>query len=168
MEEKSSVAKWEGKVSTTVTKASANEIWSLFIDFFNFHNWFPNMSTCYGVHGVNGEVGGVRYCAGFSLPTEDGSAEQNCSWSKERLVAVDRNKMSMSYEMVDCNVGFKSYLSTLKVVGGGDEGCVIEWLFAVDPVEGLTYDYLLQKYQDGLDQTAKKMEDSFVQKKAVQ
>ncbi|CAH1442213.1 unnamed protein product [Lactuca virosa] len=138
MEEKSSVAKWEGKVSTTVTKASADEIWPLFIDFFNFHNWFPNMSTCYGVHGVNGEVGGIRYCAGFSLPTEDGSAEQNCSWSKERLVAVDRNKMSMSYEMVDCNVGFKSYLSTLK------------------------------KYQDGLDQTAKKMEDSFVQKKAVQ
>ncbi|KAL4560284.1 hypothetical protein LXL04_032434 [Taraxacum kok-saghyz] len=170
--EKASVAKWEGKVSTTLTKASADQIWSLFIDFFNFHKWFPNMSICYGVHGVNGEVGGVRYCAGFSLPNEDGGAEQN-SWSKERLVAVDRNELSMSYEMVDCNVGFTSYLSTVKVVrgggngGGGGGGCVIEWSFDVNPVEGLTYEYLVQKYQDGLDQTAMKMEDALVEKKAV-
>ncbi|KAI3512247.1 hypothetical protein L1887_19559 [Cichorium endivia] len=155
------MAKWEGKVSTTLTQASADQIWSLFIDFFNFHNWFPNMSTCYGVHGVNGEVGGVRYCAGFSLPNEDGGADQ-CSWSKERLVAVDRTEMSMSYEMVDCNVGFKSYLSTVKVVRGGDEGCVVEWSFSVDPVEGLTYEYLVQRYQDGLDQTTKKMEAALV------
>ncbi|KVH99841.1 lachrymatory-factor synthase [Cynara cardunculus var. scolymus] len=157
------MAKWEGKVSATLTKASADQIWPLFKDFFNFHKWFPNMSICYGVHGVNGEVGGVRYCSGFSLPNQDGGVD-NVSWSKERLVAVDSKQMSMSYEMVDCNVGFKSYLSTIKVVpSGGAKGCVVEWLFAVDPVEGLTYEVLYQKYQDGLDQTTKKMEDGLVQ-----
>ncbi|KAK9068383.1 hypothetical protein SSX86_012496 [Deinandra increscens subsp. villosa] len=151
--------KWEGKVSTTLTKASADQIWPLFIDFFNFHKWFPNVSTCYGVHGTNGEVGGTRYCAGFSLPNKDGGANQ-VSWSKERLVAVDREKMSMSYEMVDCNVGFESYLSTIKIAcGDGGQGCVVEWSFVVNPVEGLKYEDLVQKYQTGLDQTTKKMED---------
>ncbi|PWA56554.1 hypothetical protein CTI12_AA417710 [Artemisia annua] len=163
MENRSSMAKWEGKVTTTLTKASANEIWPLFIDFFNFHKWFPNLSTCYGVHGLNGDVGATRYCAGFALPNNDGSIEQ-VSWSKERLVAVDTNQMSMSYEMVDCNVGFKSYLSTIKIVPTGAKGCVVEWSFEVDPVEGLTYEFLVQKYQNGLDQATKKMEDALVQK----
>ncbi|KAI3743588.1 hypothetical protein L1987_61298 [Smallanthus sonchifolius] len=156
------MAKWEGKVSSTLSKASANQIWPLFIDFFNFHKWFPNMSTCYGVHGTNGEVGGTRYCAGFSLPNEDGGADQ-VSWSKERLVAVDHEKMTMSYEMVDCNVGFKSYLSTIKIVCGDGEGCEVEWSFDVNPLEGLTYEDLVQKYQNGLDKTTKKMEDGLVQ-----
>ncbi|KAJ0687457.1 putative polyketide cyclase/dehydrase, START-like domain superfamily [Helianthus annuus] len=157
-----SMEKWEGKVSSTLTKANANQIWPLFIDFFNFHKWFPNLSTCYGVHGTNGEVGGTRYCAGSSLPNKDGDADQ-VSWSKERLVAVDHENMAMSYEMVDCNVGFKSYLSTIRVVGGDGKGCVIEWLFSVNPIDGLTYEDLFQRYQTRLDQTTKKMEDSLVQ-----
>lgn len=161
-EESSSMTKWEGKVSSTLTKANANQIWPFFIDFFNFHKWFPNLSTCYGLHGTNGEVGATRYCSGSSLPNEDGAST---SWSKERLVAVDHDKMSMSYDMVDCNiVGFKSYVSTIKVVHGDghDEGCAVEWSFVVNPVEGLTYEHLVQKYQSGLDQTCKKMEDHLV------
>ncbi|KAK1425981.1 hypothetical protein QVD17_14648 [Tagetes erecta] len=154
------MAKWEGKVRSSLTKANAHQIWPFFIDFFNFHKWFPTLSTCYGVHGTNGQVGGTRYCAGFSLPNE---ADQ-VSWSKERLVAVDHEKMSMSYEMLDCNVGFDSYLSTIKVVcGDDDEGCVVEWSFVVNPVEGLRYEDLLHKYQTGLDQTCNKMEDALLQ-----
>nr|XP_043612048.1 lachrymatory-factor synthase-like [Erigeron canadensis] len=146
-------------VSSSLTKATANQIWLLFIDFFNFHKWFPNLSTCYGVQGTNGEVGCIRYCAGSSLPNEDGGVDK-ASWSKERLVAVDPKQMSMSYEMVDCNVGFKSYLSTIKVVSNGANGCVVNWSFSINPIEGLTYVYLVEKYQNGLDQATKKMEDA--------
>ncbi|XP_076949999.1 lachrymatory-factor synthase-like [Bidens hawaiensis] len=162
MDEKSSMAKWEGKVSSTLTKANANQIWPLFIDFFNFHKWFPTLSTCYSVHGTNGEVGGTRYCVTSSLPNEDGGPD-HVSWSKERLVAVDHENMLMSYEMVDCNIGFKSYLSTIKIVPGDAEGFVVEWSYVVNPIDGLTYDVLLEKYQIGLDQTTKKMEDALVQ-----
>ncbi|GKA51399.1 lachrymatory-factor synthase [Tanacetum coccineum] len=118
------MAKWEGKVITTLTKASANEIWPLFIDFFNFHKWFPNLSTCYGVHGLNGEVGATRYWSPVSR-------------SQKKMVAI---------------------------VPTGAKGCVVEWSFVVDPVEGLTYEFLVQKYQNGLDQATKKMEDALVLK----
>ncbi|XP_071688452.1 lachrymatory-factor synthase-like [Rutidosis leptorrhynchoides] len=160
----SSMAKWEGMVSTTLTKANAAQIWPLFIDFFNFHEWFPNLSTCYGVHGTNGEVGCTRYCSGSSLPNEDGGIDQ-VSWSRERLVAVDPNKMSMTYEMVDCNIGYKSYLSTIKIIPNETDGCVVNWSFSLDQIDGLTREYLVKKYQDGLDQTIKKMEDALVHNK---
>ncbi|XP_071719482.1 lachrymatory-factor synthase-like [Rutidosis leptorrhynchoides] len=99
----------------------------------------------------------------LSIPNVDGGVDQ-VSWSKERLVAVDQNKMSMTYEMVDCNIGYKSYVSTIKIVSDEIEGCVVNWSFSVDPIEGLRFDYLVRKYQDGLDQTAKNMEDALFQK----
>ncbi|KAI3503181.1 hypothetical protein L1887_31618 [Cichorium endivia] len=157
------MAKWEGKVSTTLTKASLDKIWPLFTDFFNFHKWFPNMSTCYGIHGVNGEVGCIRYCVGFVFENDDGVREAN--WVKARLVAIDPNEMSLSYEILECNFGFnESFLGTFKVVRGEAQGCVVEWSFIVDPVEGVTWEYFVEKYQNILDQMTKKMEVEVVEK----
>ncbi|XP_030543125.1 lachrymatory-factor synthase-like [Rhodamnia argentea] len=158
--------KWEGKVSTTVTKASADQIWSLFLDFFNLHKWFPSLSDCHGIHGKNGEVGCVRYCTGSSLSskgTDKTGENRPVSWSKERLVSIDPIERRLSYEMVDSNIGFTSYLSTVRVVPSnvdGEGGCAIEWSFAVDPVEGLALEDLVRKYEVGLQRMAKKMEDS--------
>ncbi|GMN40003.1 hypothetical protein TIFTF001_009237 [Ficus carica] len=51
---------------------------------------------------------------------------------------------------------FRSYISTVKIVPGGDCGdddqdhicgCVIEWSFTVDPVEGGALDDLVTKYE---------------------
>ncbi|CAL5359172.1 unnamed protein product [Camellia sinensis] len=66
----------------------------------------------------------------------------------------------ISYEIADCNVGFKSYVSTVKIVprGGGDgkdEGCVIEWSVTVDPVEGWRLEDLVKRYQLVLDPISK-------------
>ncbi|KAM7276468.1 hypothetical protein ACFE04_018334 [Oxalis oulophora] len=147
--------KWEAKVSTTLTKAKPNEIWLLFKDFFNIHKYFPTLATSYGVHGTNGEPGCIRYAAGSSLPSSDGY-----SWSKERLVAVDDVELRLSYEIVECNIGFKSYVSTVQIVpSGGDEGCVIEWSITVDPVEGWVFGDLVKKYDMALQMMAKKMEE---------
>ncbi|KAF8008070.1 hypothetical protein BT93_K1909 [Corymbia citriodora subsp. variegata] len=158
--------KWEGKLSTRVRKASADQIWSLFMDFFNLHKWFPSLSDCHGIHGRNGEPGCVRYCTGSSLSsrgTKDAGKSRPVSWSKERLVSIDPVGRSLSYEMVDSNIGFTSYVSTVKIVpanGDGEGGCVIEWSFAVDPVEGWALEDLVRKYEVGLQAMAKKMEDS--------
>ncbi|CAK7353144.1 unnamed protein product [Dovyalis caffra] len=159
--EQNSQPKWEGKVSTRLAKATADQIWPLLNDFFNFHKWFPSLATCYGINGTNGEPGCIRYCAGFSIPSND--TDQPVSWSTERLTAVNHVERSLSYEMVDGNIGFKSYVSTVKVVpqgGDGQDGCVIEWSFSVDPVAGLVLDELVRKYEVGLQQMGKRMEDA--------
>ncbi|KAI4316090.1 hypothetical protein L6164_024106 [Bauhinia variegata] len=154
--------RWEGKVSAQLRNATADQIWLLLKDFFNFHKWFPSLSTCYGVHGCNGEPGCIRYCAGFSISSH--GSEKSVSWSKERLVAIDHVDRSLSYEITDCNIGFKSYKSTIKVVpgvngGDGQGGCVIHWFFTVDPVEGWALEDLANKYDVGLQSMAIKMED---------
>lgn len=152
------VQRWEGKVSTKLKTITEHQAWPLVKDFFNLHKRYPDLATCYGIHGSNGEPGCIRYCAGFSLPS-DGS--QEVSWSKERLVAVDDVERCLTYEIVDCNIGFKSYESTMRVIGDGDGdgGCVIEWLFAVDPVGGLELEDLVEKYRVGLQVMARKMEE---------
>jgi hypothetical protein len=111
--EQNMVQRWEGKVSTKLKNITKQQAWSIIKDFFNLHKRFPNLATCYGIHGSNGEPGCIRYCAGFSLPS-DGS--QEVSWSKERLVAVDDVDLSLKYEMVDSNIGFKSYESIMRVI----------------------------------------------------
>uniref|UniRef100_A0A7N0ZZ77 Lachrymatory factor synthase n=1 Tax=Kalanchoe fedtschenkoi TaxID=63787 RepID=A0A7N0ZZ77_KALFE len=147
--------KWRGSVSSEARRATADQIWSLYKDFFNFHRWFPTLAECSGVHGVNGEVGCVRHCSGSSLPNGSGVED---SWSKERLVAVNEEERTLRYEIVDGNIGFRSYVATVKVAARGD-GCVVEWGFEVAPVAGLSLEELVQKYEKGLRATVRKMED---------
>ncbi|XP_034204547.1 lachrymatory-factor synthase [Prunus dulcis] len=139
-------AKWEATVSARLTKARVDQIWPLLKDF---HQWFPTLATCYGVRGANGEPGCIRYCSGSSIPSK--GDHKAVSWSKERLVAVDDADHSLSYEIVESHIGFKSYVSTVRVVPGGDVegqyGCLIEWSITVDPVEGWGLDDLVKKYE---------------------
>ncbi|KAL3729168.1 hypothetical protein ACJRO7_026291 [Eucalyptus globulus] len=132
---------WEGKASTSVTKASVEQIWPRFVDFFNLHN--SQAPDC------------VRYCTSFSLSSRGTSdTGENCpiNWSKERLIS-----------MVNSNIRFTSYASTVKVISGNGDGegwCRIEWLFAVDLAEGCVLEDLVRKFEVGLQGMAKKMEDS--------
>lgn len=117
--------KWEGKVSARVTKASADQIWPFFMDFFNLHKWFLGLPNCHGIHGENGELGCVRYCAGFSLLSEgtnDVGKNRPVSWAKERLVSIDPTGRSLSYDVVGNNIGYNSYLAVFKVVPNDQEG----------------------------------------------
>ncbi|CAI0441396.1 unnamed protein product [Linum tenue] len=147
--------KWQGKVTARVTKATADQIWRLFADFFHIHKWFPNVPSSRGVHGANGHPGCVRYCSGFSIPA---AGEAAVSWSKERLTAVDHARRFLSYEIVDCNIGFEGYESTVEIVPDG-KGCAIEWGFTVDPVESWTLDCLVRKYESALEAAARRMEE---------
>ncbi|KFK26764.1 hypothetical protein AALP_AA8G290700 [Arabis alpina] len=156
-EPSSSPEKWQSKVSVSLTNSKPEQIWPLFTDFFNLHKWLPTLATCHGVHGINGEPGCIRYCSGSSLRSN--GVDSSPGWSKEKLVAVDHVERVMRYEIVESNLGFESYVSTVKVSPRG-EGCVIEWGFTVDPVEGLSLDGLVNKYEIALGVIAKNMEDS--------
>ncbi|KAI5669183.1 hypothetical protein M9H77_19036 [Catharanthus roseus] len=160
MEEEVLVSKWEAKVvSRRLRKASADQIWPFLQDFFGIHKWFPSLSNSYGIHGNNGEIGSIRYCTGSSIPSQRSGVE--ISWSKERLIGIDSDEKSLSYEIIDSNIGFNSYVSTIKIIyDGNQEGCFIEWSFTVDPVAGLKFEDLVKKYELGLERMVEKMEGS--------
>lgn len=159
MDKASNPEKWQAKVSATLTKTKPNQIWLLFTDFFNFNKWLPTLATCHGVHGTNGEPGCIRFCSGSSIRSN--GVESAAGWSKEKLMAVDPVERVMSYEIVESNIGFGSYVSTVRILPRGeDEGCVIEWGFTVNPVGGWSLDDLVKKYEKALGIIAKNMEDA--------
>nr|XP_027081688.1 lachrymatory-factor synthase isoform X2 [Coffea arabica] len=180
MEQPISKPKWEAKVSTKLANASADQIWPFLEDFFGIHKYFPSLAASYGIHGSNGEIGSIRYCEGSSIPSQETKDNKErstvISWSKEKLTAIDPAEKSLSYEIIDSNTGFHSYVSTIQInknpipagdstiVGSGDEdggrlGCVIEWSFSVDAVGGWRLEDLVKKYEVGLHRMAQKMED---------
>lgn len=151
--------KWESKASTRLQKTTPDQIWPLFQDFFGLGQWFPGLAICHGIHGTNGEPGCIRYCEGFRLQRENNDTDE-VMWSKEKLVDMDKNGMRFSYEIVDSNIGFESYVSTIEVFPGGDGGgAVVEWGISVDPVEGWELDELVKKYEVGLMVMVRNMED---------
>ncbi|KAL8522114.1 hypothetical protein ACS0TY_012313 [Phlomoides rotata] len=132
--------KWEGKAATTLPLPTAEQVWPLLADFCGIHKWLPTLDTSYKVDGVDGQPGLVRYCASGPPPPPDGGDLQ---WCQEKLVEIDPINKWLSYEILDNNLGFKSYRATLKVapIDGGDDpiGCQIEWSFVGDPIEGLGF-----------------------------
>lgn len=62
----------------------------------------------YQVDGVSGQPGPVRYC-------KAGRDKTTIKWAKEKLLVIDAIKRRMSYEIVDNNMGFKSYVATMQV-----------------------------------------------------
>ncbi|KAJ6361541.1 hypothetical protein OIU78_002052 [Salix suchowensis] len=65
--------------------------------------------------------------------------------SKERLLMISPAEKCLSYEVLENNSGFKSYIATMKVLeingsDAGENGCKIEWSFIADPVEGWTFE----------------------------
>ncbi|KAL3814584.1 hypothetical protein ACJIZ3_015852 [Penstemon smallii] len=149
------VQKWEANVSARLEKANADQIWPLLKDFFGHGKWFPALPTCHGIHGTNGELGCIRYCAGFG-PKRD-------NWCKEKLVALDSAQMTFSYEIVESNIAVTSYVSTLKVVPNGEGGgCAVEWYIGLDPKEELNLEGMEGKYELGLQLMANKMEAAVI------
>ncbi|XP_010432645.1 PREDICTED: lachrymatory-factor synthase-like [Camelina sativa] len=147
--------KWEGKHVAQVNGVTAEKVWSVFSDFCNIHEWFPALDTCYRVQGTDGEPGLVRYCA--STKTKD---EETTKWAKERLVKIDLIGRCLSYEILENNVGFKSYVSTVRVMpeDGDDQVSRIEWSFVADPVDGWKKEDLESYVDFCLQHMAKKME----------
>ncbi|KAK9683812.1 hypothetical protein RND81_10G166500 [Saponaria officinalis] len=151
--------KWEAKVRTKLKTRKPKEIWALFKDFFNLHKYFPNLTNSYGLHGTNGEPRCIRYCLGGSIKTDGG--DDCIAFSKERLLAIDDVNMSLWYEIVECNIGFEGYESTVRISpDDDDQGCMVEWGFSVEPVRGMRFDDLVGKYEVGLLKMVMAMEES--------
>ncbi|GFP82886.1 lachrymatory-factor synthase [Phtheirospermum japonicum] len=151
--------KWEGKATAELHKPTADQVWPLLEDFFGLHKWLPSLDTC---RQVEGSVGQLRYCA-TTLPPPPEGGKGVVKWCHEKLLDIDPIDKWLSYEILDNNMGFKDYKSTIKVLpikGGGDmkSGCMIEWTFLADPVEGLSYEDLVKYFDFSLQGMAQNME----------
>ncbi|KAL5702028.1 hypothetical protein ACHQM5_027297 [Ranunculus cassubicifolius] len=160
--------KWEGKLSVKLQASKANQVWPFLEDFYNIHNWLSSIDTCYSVDDDDTSVkpGSVRYCS--STLTDD-SGNQNTSWVKERLLAIDRDCRSLTYEVVDGNMGIKGYVTTMKVIEeSSDEkdGCKIEWSFEADPIEVWRIEDLVEYVESTLQGMAEKMDKALSTQKS--
>ncbi|CAK9312958.1 unnamed protein product [Citrullus colocynthis] len=153
-------SKWEGEVSAETTAGSPNEIWPLLADdFCSLHKWLP-IDTCHHVEGVPGQPGLIRYCASTDTML---SPEPSIKWAHERLNQIDPTKHILSYEILENNIGFKSYVATMKLLPGGGGGCKIVWSFVADPIEGWPLEEFMKYLDFSLQHMANKMDD-FLQK----
>ncbi|XP_027356173.1 lachrymatory-factor synthase [Abrus precatorius] len=163
MAEESS-AKWEGKAMVELAGTDAESVWPAIEDFCNIHKWIP-IDTSYRVEGIPGQPGLIRYCAAAVKGGDSGGDAQTVTptvnWAKEKLLTIDPLQRSLSYQVLDNNLGFKSYVATVRVFPINEDpklGCKIEWGFVCDPVEGFTLQalqYLVESYVQSL---AKKIE----------
>ncbi|KAF8036229.1 hypothetical protein BT93_C2058 [Corymbia citriodora subsp. variegata] len=141
--------KWEMKVSAPVRDSSPDQIWPLLQDFFNLHEWLPTIDVCYGVEGMSGQPGCVRYSAVTKIST-DSSEEAVINWAL------------FSYEIVDSNMlGFKSLVATTELaqVKDAEKGATaITWTSAANPIEGWTEKGLTEFYDSALQGMAERIE----------
>lgn len=150
--------KYEGKAAAEVKRCKAAQMWPLWADFCNIHEWFPNLASCTLVEGVVGnEVGSVRYCVGEEV---DG---RETMWAKERLMEMEHEKRLMRYEVLENSVGLKGYVAEIRVYdkeeeGGG--GCMVEWWFKADTVDGWEEEVFHGYVQSSLEFIVKKMEEA--------
>ncbi|KAI3677268.1 hypothetical protein L1987_86891 [Smallanthus sonchifolius] len=133
-------SKWEGKSSEGLRGITAEQLWPLFEDFCTIHKWVPAHSEkCRQGEGAYGEPGLSRYCVftkESSSALSNGTDKAPTKWCNEKLLSMDPVQRTLSYEVTENNLGFKSYVANVKVieiVGG----CKIEWSFVADPVEGM-------------------------------
>ncbi|KAI9191625.1 hypothetical protein LWI28_011011 [Acer negundo] len=163
--------KWEGKTSVEIASMKPEQAWPCIADFCNIHKWFPSIDACYQLEGEPGKPGLIRYCVSptvtLSLDGSDDHDDQQSSsttttttkWAKEKLLMIDPIQRCLSYEVIDNNFGFKSYVATSKVlpiINGG--GCKIEWSFVADPIEGWSQEGMAAFIGYCVQFMAKKME----------
>ncbi|GLT73373.1 hypothetical protein SLA2020_452370 [Shorea laevis] len=160
-------SKWEGKVSAGIAIPTAQQVWPLLEDFCNLHKWLPSLDTCYQVDGIPGQPGLIRYCAATITSSSSGGDETMIKWAKEKLLAIDPIKRCLSYEIIDNNIGIKSYVATILVLPINDDddgrhGCKIEWAFVSDPIEGWRLDDWISYLEGNFRSMAKKIEDALL------
>ncbi|KAL6221082.1 hypothetical protein ACLB2K_008834 [Fragaria x ananassa] len=83
-------------------------------------------------------------------------------WCKQQLLSIDPSQMTLSYCNIDGNIGFNSYIATMRVLPKED-GCNIEWKYEVEPIEGWTLKDLDMLTGTDLQEMASRMEASLNQ-----
>ncbi|XP_048436149.1 lachrymatory-factor synthase-like [Pyrus x bretschneideri] len=165
MQEPAESRKWERKTTAVLKASAAEKVWPLLADFCNLHKIFPKLATCYQVEGVSGQQGLIRYC---ETPPTNPADESTVKWVKEKLLMIDPIKRCISYEIIENNMGFHSYVATMQVVPTNDidqdgaYGCKIDWSVVCEPVDGWRSENLQEFLESNLQLVAKTMEHALL------
>lgn len=148
---------WEGRVTSPVPAATADEAWALLSDFLAFHRWHPRVAKCRLVVVASRPGRIVRYCEGVHDDDEEPD------WAHETLLEHDHARRFFRYEMNDNNMGFGAFFATFRVVALSDDGegggCELRWEFECEPVRGTPREALVARLQAGLDGMAARVRD---------
>lgn len=103
--------------SSGVVPASAAEVWELIRPFDGLPAWHPGINFSQLTQGQEGMVGAVR-----RLVLSDGAVVV------ERLVVLDDEQRSYTYEFVENPFGVRRYVSTVQVADVTDTGSAfVQW-----------------------------------------
>lgn len=160
------VWEWEGKVSSALAEATADEAWALLSDFLAFHRWHPRVAACRLASGTPRTPGCVRYCEGTTTTATTTQSTGGPDWAHETLLEHDAERRFFRYEMNDNNMGFGLFLATFRVVhapASTSVGCELRWEFQCEPVRGTPRESLVARLQAGLDGMASRVRDHVLQ-----
>ncbi|PIN10592.1 hypothetical protein CDL12_16821 [Handroanthus impetiginosus] len=130
--------KWHGSVKGIVD-APIQKVWNIVSQTGRLQEWMPMIENCTNLAGEEGVPGYTRLVSGFMFPQKD----QDRSWIKEILVFMDPSIHSYVYKMESSNIGLDGLLNSLQVVEYGDDPTLVEWTFDINPVEGVSEDYIV-------------------------
>lgn len=103
--------------ASTVVPASADQVWSLVRDFDNLPGWHPGIVASELTTGGAAEVGALR-----RLTLADGGTVV------ERLVSLDDDDRSYTYEILESPFAVRRYVSTIRVSPVTDANhSFVEW-----------------------------------------
>ncbi|MGI9514736.1 MAG: SRPBCC family protein [Anderseniella sp.] len=98
---------------SAVLGAGAAEVWAAISDFGNLAEWHPAAVTSATENRGEDTIRVINISGGGVLT--------------EKLEAHDDEARSQSYSIVDGPLPVSDYLSTIKVTGGDDGRCTVDW-----------------------------------------
>ncbi|GAA3425810.1 SRPBCC family protein [Streptosporangium sandarakinum] len=106
--------------ASTVIDASADEVWSYLRDFGNLAEWLPGISSCVFEEGEGGP-GTVRRIEGAG------------GLFRERLLTLDDDSRSATYEILESPLPVREYRAVYRVHPVTDTGrAFVEWSAAFE------------------------------------
>jgi hypothetical protein len=136
--------------ASTVVNTSADKVWSYLRDFGNLAEWLPGMTSCVIEEGVATQPGAVRRMEGQG------------GIFRERLLALDDEARSATYEILECPLPVTNYRATYRISPVTDSGqAFIEWSATYEADDKAKLDKIFTRgvFEPGLASLNKRFQD---------
>ncbi|GAA0168966.1 hypothetical protein LIER_23550 [Lithospermum erythrorhizon] len=134
---------WQGTVYADIPEVAPEKAFSYIADYCNVYKIYPiTASFCIKGDPQNPKIGDRRFTAVFVNGT-------NVNWEKHRLEKLDKDKLSLTYKILDDNVFIDYYRAALTVLppAAEKEGSLLMWHYIISPVVGFTPETAFQLLQ---------------------